>query len=520
MGSGPWLTVCIRREKVLKGIAFYCALIPKRYVKKFFEQYSWDFSFGDGAPGIWQIGGQPSSQRYTRFGRLDGIEPFVLWRTYDSNRESHFELTQEFRLYSGLFYDSKRQAYLTTDPNGNVDEVVKMEERVVEVKRAYLHRFLAAKQMHLGIFFDGDAFVMESLAELGLQDGYSIPFNGRNIRYAVTVRHNSINPERGQTWSRLLGKILVRCQPRGPDAPFPSRQKKSYCDFIVGCDDKGEPIRHTCDPQKLANGFGQNPNAPHFLTPVHFRRQVLQKYYDNPQQYEVGDGNVQCGGQWSLRIDNDHPERVIVWLGDLGQGLNAPEHLHWQHYNIIPEGVISRTSYKRNIAGEFADPEMPDLIMKHLYPRLNDAWQRSFGFGLFLQLQPQDEHVFKMVRVPLSDNRGEFDAQVLSLAKLLVDCLNEAALQEQIGKKVPNEKGIAKLERWFKLKGLNQWEIHIKFMRNLQALRGGAAHRKGESYEKAAEAFLLQDRSLMEAGKAIFESAVLLIRYLLHVAGG
>jgi hypothetical protein len=54
---------------------------------------------------------------------------------------------------------------------------------------------------------------------------------------------------------------------------------------------------------------------------------------------------------------NDRAERVIVWLGDLGQSLTEAERLHWQHYNIIPEGGISRTSYLRNIQGMFADPE-------------------------------------------------------------------------------------------------------------------------------------------------------------------
>ena len=57
------------------------------------------------------------------------------------------------------------------------------------------------------------------------------------------------------------------------------------------------------------------------LTPVFFRRAVLAKYLAEPERYEVGDGDLQCSGFWSLRMDNDHPQHVMAWLKDLGQSL-------------------------------------------------------------------------------------------------------------------------------------------------------------------------------------------------------
>jgi hypothetical protein len=517
MRRGAWLGVCSLREKILEGISFYCALIPKKYVEKFFEQNSWDFHIGDGAPTVWQGWGPKSRLWYARFGQLTGIEPFVLHRSYLGQWESHLELSQEFRLYCNLFHDSRAGVYLAIDQNGDPEEVVRMSEREVDVKLRYLHQFLAAKQMHLGLFYDGDAFTKETVEELGLTDGFKINYRENDIRYSLVVRENSVDAKRGRTWSRLLGKALIRCQPRTGEAPFASRRKDSFCEFVIGCDDKGNPLKHSCDPEKLASS-GKNPGAPHFLTPVHFRRSVLQKYYDNPQKYDVTDGSVRCGGKWSLRIDNDRPDRVIVWLGDLGQGLTEAERLHWQHDNIVPEGGISRTSYLRNIQGMFADPKMPDLTFKHVYPTINEAWERRFSFLLFLPLQKRDEHVFKALRVPLDENRAEFDGQVLSLAKLLVDSLNADALQHQLVSKVPNERSIAKLERWLKKRQLRGWEQHIQFLRNLQALRGGSAHPKGDNYARAAKAFQLDERPLTEVGLLIFHRAVEWLNYLRAVA--
>jgi len=421
-------------------------------------------------------------------------------------------------VYCNLFYDSRAGVYLTIDANGDAEEVVRMSERQVEIKHPYLRRFLAAKQMHLGLFYDGDAFVSQTLKELELTDGFETKYQKNDVRYSLIVRENSIDAKRGRTWSRLLGKALIRCQPRTGEAPLTSHGKQSFCDFIIGCDDKGNPVKHTCDPQKLGNFFGKNPGAPNFLTPVHFRRTVLQKYYDTPQKYEVTDAYVQCGGKWSLRIDNDRFDRVIVWLGDLGQSVTEAERLHWQHHNIIPEGGISRTSLLRNIHGEFADPQMPDLVFKHVYPTINAPWETKFGFPLFLEFQNEDKHVFQTLRVALSDNRAEFDAQVLSLCKLLVDSINESAISNELLDRIHGEKGIGKLERWLRETQLSGWEPHLQFLRNLQALRGGSAHRKGDNYARAAKAFELDRRPFIEVGLLIFARAAEWLNYLRLVA--
>jgi hypothetical protein len=511
MRRSGWITVCSLRERMLEGIAFYSALIPKKYVAKFFEQESWDFRIGDGSPSVWEGWGRRGRFWYERFGEPTGVEPLVLYRSYLGSWKSHLEVSQEFRLYFNLFHDSRNGLYLGTDSNGEVEEVIRTGERNVEVKIIYLHRFLAAKQMHLGLFFDGDAFATESLEQLDLADGFEIRYHENDVRYRLSVHENSVDPTRGRTWSRLLGKTLIRCRARRREAPFSSRGPQTYCEFIIGVDELGGPIKHTCNPEKLA-GSGKNPGAAGFLTPVHFRREVLQKYYDNPQKYEVSDANIQCGGFWSLRIDNDRPDRVIVWLGDLGR-MSDSERLHWQHYNVIPEGGISRTSLLRNIHGQFADPQMPDLVFKHLYPTINSTWKAKFGFPLFLPLRDEDKHVFQTLRVPLSDNRAEFDGQILSLAKLLVDSLNEKGIEKEI-EKVPGEKGIAKLERWLRKKKLPGWEPHVQFLRNLQALRGGSAHRKGENYARAAKAFQLDERPLTEVGLLIFTQAVDFLTYL------
>jgi hypothetical protein len=72
----------------------------------------------------------------------------------------------------------------------------------------------------------------------------------------------------------------------------------------VSEDEVGRPIRHTCDPEQLADYFGKNPASANYMTPVFFRADVLQKYYDNPVLYEIQSGYLRCGALWRLHIDN------------------------------------------------------------------------------------------------------------------------------------------------------------------------------------------------------------------------
>jgi hypothetical protein len=52
---------------------------------------------------------------------------------------------------------------------------------------------------------------------------------------------------------------------------------------------------------------------------------VLTKYYAHPERYSVEDGFLRCQGLWGLKLDNNHHEYIIVFLGDLGRDLPSDE---------------------------------------------------------------------------------------------------------------------------------------------------------------------------------------------------
>jgi hypothetical protein len=99
-------------------------------------------------------------------------------------------------------------------------------------------------------------------------------------------------------------------------------------------------------------------------------------------------------------------------------------------------------------------------------------------------LHEDDRHVLSKLHTPVGDSLAEFDEQVLYLAKLLVDSLNEQALTAGMDKGPKDEKGLAKLERFLENQGVAEARTLLKPLAEVQGLRSkSAAHRKGSSFD-------------------------------------
>jgi hypothetical protein len=254
-----------------------------------------------------------------------------------------------------------------------------------------------------------------------------------------------------------------------------------YESFIIGYDSDGKSKEFTSDEEKLANYFGKNPDAPDYLTPVYFSLDVLNKYYNDPSQYEVGDGSVGRKGFWSLRIDNSLAGSVLVFLGDLGK-LPHREQLYWKSHNILPQGGMSSTGFRRAILGQWADPEKPDLFFKARLADFAKKWRNQYGWDLLLPLSESDSHYLESLHIPTTaNNTKEFDEQLLAIVKITIDSLNEKKLAEGCTSLEKGAKSIDKLESFMKSKGHNLAEM-ILFLRNVQLLRSTTvAHRRSRS---------------------------------------
>lgn len=502
----PWFSAYRSDKSSEHRTTWFSALIPASEVAKCLLDGGWDLCLGDGKPSVWTHydQGEVSNIVYCPFGNEEGIEPLVIWREFHGMREGFVELSQEFCLYHNLYHEPNKKRFIHFNRDGDESEAVRYDENIFEIRTDLLLRYCSAKQMTLGIFVDSFRYSALSLQELGLSE-MRTPVSGERFVYDVAIFPDDLmlNHE-CKTTGALMGKKYVY--------PLPMLQEdcndslEAYQEYIIDSDNQGRPVRHSCNPDKLANYFGANPDAPHYLTPVFFRAEVLAKYYAEPQKFSVEDGYLRCGGLWGMRMDNDHSDYVVAWLGDLGRDLSETERSYWLSFNVAPEGrKISETNFKRDFLAVPTDPKKPDLVLKHEYNRFCEQFKTANGWDFFLPLHEDDEHFLTGLRQLSKDNQAEFDSQLLALTKVLVDSLNEKEIIKSLTTLAENDKGITKLEKLFKERGATGYEPHVKFLRVLQDLRSkSAAHRKGSSYDK-----LITDLQMADEGQQKVFAALL-----------
>jgi hypothetical protein len=511
-----WQTVYQQIKGPNEDGLLYSALIPDGKLAKALESHSWDLRVGDGSPGISGSGhDKEAKSTYDRLGFLGGFEPLVICRSFHSGSSGFREISEEFRLFHNLYQGKKRDEYIKDDDAGNPELVARLLPDKVEIRTKEIRQFLAIKEMHLSIQIDVSRYTETPVKDFP-SECHSETIREKDASYDWGIRSLVIR-EPYKTHAFISGKKLVTPVPKSESGMWPYRDRASekYPAFIIGRDEEGKEIEFTCDDSKLSNNFGANPGAPHFLTPIHFRSEVLSKYYSQSDRYSVEDGYLRAGSLWGLKMDNDHGDRIIVFLGDLACDLPEAERDYWRSFNIPPEGPeLSKTAYTRSIRGWFAEPARPDLVFKNLFPHFSKSWMAKFSWELFLPLSKDDRHHFTALRIPVHNDQAEFDSQVQSLTKLIVDSLNEAMLAKDLSLP-PETKGISKFESFLNAKKAKETPVTVKFLRDLQTLRStGVAHRKGRNYENIAKIFDLEAKELKEVAAGLFADATRMLRSL------
>lgn len=353
--------------------------------------------------------------------------------------------------------------------------MVNISENVIKFRTSYLMRYIAAKQMLYVQFIDSRCSSAPNypmkVEQIDTQDHrddtchYQIWYQSTEARdYLFSMLHaRSIIRPKDTSQSKIL--------------PYDDDSTEYYPEFAIEELPDGSFRRFSCNPDKLGNYFGDNPDSPHYLTPVYFSPDVLDRYRGDPH-FEVTERSLSCGTQWKLEIDNVIPERVMVYLGDLGRDLPASERTHFLGHEISPTGQrISEAAAAQDFFGLFDAPTGPITALFSARSKLNEAWTTRFDHPLYRPPHSDEDDMEKLIRIPARNGRQEFDTVILNLTKYCVDYIDESALTT-----ASNPGGINKLEATLAEYGIR---ADLKPLRDLQAIRSSCiAHSKGKKYEK------------------------------------
>jgi len=389
----------------------YCCIVSSRKLKEYLKDNDWKIHLGsEGKPSVYStFKNGKEIHKYETYAEK-GIEPFFFWRSFNFNggHDKYIDVSEEFVLYFNLHEKSetkRNRKYFYIDELGDLEEVIEVTPSFVRVKLRYLMEYISVRKVHFSICFDFMRKPFKSLAELNVpsQDENHI---GVDYNYNHYIRPLPSDIGRSQSW--IHGKTILKYD-KSKTNKFHFSPEYKYEEFITGYDKNGELEYQSCE----------KTNEKYFVL-TYFKKEVLNKYYNEPEKYEVTPFAVRSDF-FSLKIDNNVDDYIPVFLVELRM-LPHKEQLHWKQYNIIPQKGMSHSYYKTMIEGSWAEhPETPDLFFKQKFNSFNEKWEEKFGWKFYKPLAKEDKHHFDSLHIPTTDNVKSFCEQILSLVKVTID---------------------------------------------------------------------------------------------------
>ena len=387
-GDGPWTV--IYDEWSIKGEANggqFIALSQLNMRERVIRDVDWDVRNGEGIPGFVDDG---TEVRYFKSGSLPEFEPLVVIQEFFGVVPDELNISEDFRFLMRLWRDPKSRNYYEIQESGDKELAIRISGERIEVRTPLLKRYLAARQLDAVLYIDSDVGVdydgdLADLADLNEEEisVESLTCFSRNVWRGML--------QSGRIWTRFLAKKIIKAPPREKCRiwPWDKLAADEYPEFIISEDEFGEPVRWTCNPDKLRNYYGNNPDAPHYLTPVFFKPDVLRRYYDG-DGYEVRDAYLSYGQLWGVSLDNGCLDYVSVFLGDIGRDIPQSHWDHWKAYNIAPIGRMSEAAIRRSFFNQSVESGNPEHRFKRAYRDLQDKWEGAWGWRLHRQAEELD----------------------------------------------------------------------------------------------------------------------------------
>lgn len=479
-GDGPWTIVYDdwRFDNNDNG-GRYMAFAQPRMRDKILSDAGWDFTRGDGIPGFSTSGDEIS---YTRSNKLPDFEPLIIFHQFHGVVPDAWIVSEEFRLLMNLWQDPKSGNYYEVKNDGSKNLAIRFQDERIEVRTPILKRYMAARQLDAVLFVDSVTFIPCNENSSKFSDLEFEHYSNIDLLFA-SLNVGQISGEERRVFSRVLAKRIIPAPPQDTCGiwPWDETDPSDYPEFIIGEDEYGKPVKYTCDPDRLANYFGKNPDAPHYLTPVFFKPEVLQKYYDDSELYTVSDGYLSCSHLWGVKIDNEFFDVISVFLGDIGRDIPSEHWTHWLAYNVPPTQKMSDVAFRRAFLNQPTNSKNPEHCFKLAYNQLQNSWEEHWGWRLHRKAEGPDAGVLQRLRIPVNDTDAELRTQSINLALVLVDYLNEKKLASYLSD-TKNDKGIAKLRKFLEAQSYQHTERDIRLLQRIQRTRSRiAAHSSGSS---------------------------------------
>jgi hypothetical protein len=359
---------------------------------------------------------------------LVGGEKLIFRRSFTGVAEgpAPVELSQKLVHSLDLYWVEERGAYCRLDKRGDIEDVIRVvwlkgpeakeREIVVTILVEDLATYMAVVGMSLVLKFDFTRFEPKAFNGWA-QDRHVQKISAADLFYTLGI---SVNASYTNGCMILRPKLSVADLIQAwKDEEDPKR--KQYTTFKIFDWKNNCRVETSCAPEFLANYFQQS-DKPFELSPAFFRPEVLTRFKNDPEKYDLQDRSISCRNAWYLTTyDINEAGQVHTYIGYLAD-LPYEEQCYWQSFNEWPKGPISTRAYENDFLGAFSSEYDPLNALKYKIRQLDEnppTWWK-----------PRGEELSDAARYPATDSVSEWADEILALDQLL----NEGFLPKPLQK--------------------------------------------------------------------------------------
>jgi hypothetical protein len=360
------------------------------------------------------VGGEKLIFRRPFIGVVDGPAPV--------------ELSQKLVHCLGLYWLDERSAYCRLDKQGDIEDVIRViwlkgagagpGDVVITILIKELATYMAIANMSLVLKFDFTRFDpkafggwdqerqahMRSASDLFYNTGRSA--NASYVHGCMILRPTVTVDELVQAWK---------------DEEDP--KKKQYATFKIVDWKNKRLVETSCAPEFLSNYF-QTSDKPFEISPAFFRPEVLTRFKNDPEKYDLQDRSIHCRNAWYLKTyDINEAGQVHTYIGYLAD-LPYEEQRYWQSFNEWPKGTISKRAFETDFRGEWSSEYDPLQSLKYKIRQLDEIsppWWKARG-----------DELSDAARYPVTDSVSEWGDEILALDQFLVEGFLPKPLQKLV----------------------------------------------------------------------------------------
>lgn len=348
---------------------------------------------------------------------------------YEVQQRSYYEILQPYLHFTDIHWVEERSAYCTLNDIGDLEEKIFIQDEenfsVILFERNELERYLLYQEEFLCRFLEIHR-AMPNADWIGSANPKKIIKSSPDKN--IWIRLSPYIPDNLNESCDLIkaAHIFLPTQTL-EDLENP---KKEYVSFITYDWKHKVIITNSCNPGTLDNYF-QDTGKPFETSPVFFKSDVLLKYKNEPEKYELKERTIYCRGAWFLpTYDINSEGQVHTYIYYLSY-LPYREQLHWKQYNENPKGSISERAYKNDFKAEFSNEYNPlELIKIHLrsFPPL----QTQANSVVIWKPKEELETLLGKVHYVSSGKLNEYKDFLMSLTILIIDGLQTTELQKLV----------------------------------------------------------------------------------------